>query len=165
MKSPKKHSQIDLLVLPSDHNLKALFNFSIKHVEYKSKQFENSEELMNFYQKKGGQLVLIDLSESKDETAPKKVKIGRISINRKKMSIKVDDNKIKCTPTEFMILDYLYRYKDSVVSKQDLVTYIWGKEGLETNTVNAHILNLRKKLGKASDIIITVRGFGYTISE
>jgi len=64
---------------------------------------------------------------------------------------------------ELAVLERLMRRPGAVVSKSALEQsiYGWGEE-VESNAIEVHISNLRKKLGAAT--IITVRGLGYRLS-
>lgn len=70
------------------------------------------------------------------------------------------------TPKEAQILEILMREKGKSVSKDALITKIWGFDSeAEDNHVEIHISNLRKKLGRiaSSVTIYAVRGEGYTL--
>jgi two-component system phosphate regulon response regulator PhoB len=75
--------------------------------------------------------------------------------------VQVDGREVQLTPSEFSILQILLQQAGKVVSKRRMVEVLWGsEEGLETRTVDTHLANLRKKLGKAAGRIETVREFG-----
>jgi len=70
--------------------------------------------------------------------------------------------------TESAILGYLLCHRDRAVSRDELLTQVWGLEptGLETRTVDMHIARLRMKLRgpagvKMPEAILTVRATGY----
>jgi DNA-binding response OmpR family regulator len=70
--------------------------------------------------------------------------------------------------TESAILAFLVAHRKRAVSRDELLTRIWGIEpqGLETRTIDMHIARLRTKLrdpagGKAPEAILTVRAHGY----
>ena len=72
---------------------------------------------------------------------------------------------INLTKTEYALLEYLLRQKGKVVAKEQIIAHVWNYEAdILPNTVEAFVSRLRKKLGKP-EIIQTVRGFGYKISE
>lgn len=77
------------------------------------------------------------------------------------------EQSINLTQTEFDILQALIHNKGNVLSREQLVEYVWGLEFQgEDRTVDSHIKNLREKL-KASGIdkslIKTVWGIGYKV--
>lgn len=87
-----------------------------------------------------------------------------IKINTSEKTVLRNDTPIPLTPKEFMLLVYLARNKDRVVSKEELVHHVWNFDAdVLPKTIEVFIFNLRKKLdtpGKPS-VIQTIRGFGY----
>lgn len=72
----------------------------------------------------------------------------------------VDGHEVKFARKEFELLWLLIRNRPAVVSRDKILSDIWQMaEDVETRTVDAHIRNLRKKIGK--DRISTVIGYGY----
>jgi two-component system, OmpR family, response regulator len=68
------------------------------------------------------------------------------------------------TKKEFMILEYLLRHKGQLISRNQLLEHAWDMNvDIFTNVVDTHIKNLRKKLGKCGNYIITSYGSGYRI--
>jgi DNA-binding response OmpR family regulator len=73
---------------------------------------------------------------------------------------------IYLTRKEFALLEYLLRHQGIVVSRGMIMEHVWDSEGDPfSNTIEAHILNLRKKIDAASKkkLIHTIPGRGYTI--
>lgn len=71
------------------------------------------------------------------------------------------------TPKEFFLLEYLMRNRGRVMSRQALLEHVWDVNADPfTNTVETHIVNLRKKLKQKNkrEIICTVSGAGYKIN-
>ena len=60
----------------------------------------------------------------------------------------------------------LMQRRGRVQSRDSLLNEVWGyATAIDTRTVDTHVRRLRKKLGKAGDMIETLRGFGYRIRE
>jgi len=73
---------------------------------------------------------------------------------------------IHLTRKEFHMLQYLMRNAGVVLSRAQLMEHVWTADGNPfSNTVEAHIRNLRKKLnaGRAPNLIANVPGRGYVI--
>ncbi|MBM3565555.1 MAG: phosphate regulon transcriptional regulatory protein PhoB [Alphaproteobacteria bacterium] len=66
-------------------------------------------------------------------------------------------------PTEFRLLKTLMERPGRVLSREQLLDRVWGRDiHVETRTVDAHVRRLRKALNAAGDDVIrTVRGAGY----
>lgn len=74
---------------------------------------------------------------------------------------------VSLTPKEFFLLEYLMRNRGRVMSRQALLEHVWDVNADPfTNTVETHIVNLRKKLKQKNkrEIICTVSGTGYKIN-
>ena len=85
-----------------------------------------------------------------------------VHVNVKKHEVTVDGKEITLTLKEFELLEKLMRNQGIVLTRDQLLTEIWGYDfDGETRTVDVHIRTLRQKLGAKGDIIQTVRGVGY----
>ena len=90
--------------------------------------------------------------------------IGELYLCPARHIVKVDGNDITLTYKEFELLSLLLRNKGVVLTRDDILTCIWGYEfDGESRTVDVHIRTLRSKLGSAGRFIETVRGIGYKI--
>ncbi|MBE7150447.1 response regulator transcription factor [Bacillus mycoides] len=77
-------------------------------------------------------------------------------------TVTVDGEDISMTHTEFEILTYFMQNQGIVISREQLITKIWGYEFAgDDRTVNSHIRNLRHKLGQKATCIVTVVRAGY----
>ncbi len=77
----------------------------------------------------------------------------------------VGRDRVDLTPREFEVMDYLHRHIGATVSREELLTWIWGDEDtLSASVVDGVIYTLRKKLGSNAGLIETVRGVGYRLS-
>ena len=96
----------------------------------------------------------------------KKLSIGQITVDPSRHHVTVGERPVRLTSVEFKLLSMLMRRQGRVQARDRLLNEVWGYESaIDTRTVDTHIRRLRKKLGKASAAIETVRGFGYRIRE
>jgi serine/threonine protein kinase len=73
-----------------------------------------------------------------------------------------DNCRVQLTRLEFAVFRYLRERSGKAVAREALIRDVWGhKYDVGSNVVDAVIKNLRKKLGKQSESIETVAGFGY----
>jgi DNA-binding response OmpR family regulator len=79
----------------------------------------------------------------------------------------LDGQSIELTPKEFDLLALLMRNPGRAFARDYLLDQVWGNDysGLETRTVDTHVLRLRKKLGGVGDRIETVWGVGYRFAR
>jgi DNA-binding response OmpR family regulator len=74
----------------------------------------------------------------------------------------VGERTVELTAREFSLLETLLRHADQVLSREQLLSHVWGYYfDSTTNLVNVYVNSLRKKLGP--DVIETVRGVGYRL--
>ncbi len=87
--------------------------------------------------------------------------LGPVTLSRTSREVHVDGRAVELTQREFDLLDYLLERPNMVVSRDDLLASVWGflSPG-ETRTVEVHVAQLRKKLGRP-ELIRTIRGIGY----
>ena len=87
-----------------------------------------------------------------------------VHVDVKKHEVTVDGKEISLTLKEFELLEKLMRNQGIVLTRDQLLTEIWGYDfDGETRTVDVHIRTLRQKLGDKGEIIQTVRGVGYRV--
>lgn len=85
-----------------------------------------------------------------------------LKVDFKGYTIKIDDKEVKVTPKEFEILTYFIKNKNVAISRESLLSSIWGYDFFgDDRTIDTHVKMLRNNLGKYRDLIITVRGIGY----
>lgn len=79
-------------------------------------------------------------------------------------SVSVDDEKINLSRREYVLLQKLLENAGQVLSRDQLMQTLYGwEEDVDSNTLEVHIHNLRKKLN--SNFIRTIRGVGYLIEK
>lgn len=106
------------------------------------------------------------LRRSRRSLEKNSIEIDGISMHLKKHEVCVDKEAVTLTLKEYELLKRLMQNLDQVLTREDLLTEIWGYDFFgETRTVDVHIRTLRQKLGKYGDKIETVRGVGYRVSR
>jgi len=92
--------------------------------------------------------------------------LGGIKLSLKTYEVKVDGVAIDLTPSEFKLLATMVQNSGRVLTRERLISEVQG-EGVSVigRTVDTHVFGLRKKLGASGDLIETIRGVGYRISE
>ncbi len=101
---------------------------------------------------------------SKDEDT--KIKYKDVILDIAKSTILKGDLSIDLTQNEMKIFHYLLKNKGTIISRDDLINYLWDNNGfIDDNTLTVNINRLRAKLCNVGLIntIITKRGMGYII--
>lgn len=92
------------------------------------------------------------------------IRIGDLYVDDIGHEVKVGKQSINLSPTEFSLLIYFLDNKNIVLTREQILTTIWGYdfEG-DIRVVDTTIKRLREKLGSMNKLIVTVRGFGYKL--
>ena len=96
--------------------------------------------------------------------------INKLEIDFDKRLVSTGGNPITLTRKEYDILSFLILNKNRVVTRLQISEHIWGdiiEENYNSNYIDVHIKNLRKKLSEfiEGDFLETVRGIGFQFVE
>jgi two-component system, OmpR family, alkaline phosphatase synthesis response regulator PhoP len=99
-----------------------------------------------------------------DSEAP--LQYGSLTMDRDRHRVLNSGQEVTLTAKEFLLLEYFLRHCGRVVSRERLLTDVWGyRYAGGTRTVDVHVRRLRKKLPALCDAIATVHQFGYKLLE
>ena len=91
---------------------------------------------------------------------------GSIAINPEQHTIADGGAAVSLTAKEFMLLEYFLQHRGRVLSRDVLLTDVWGYRYTGgTRTVDVHVRRLREKLPLLSKALTTVKQFGYKLLE
>ena len=91
--------------------------------------------------------------------------IGKISLDVSNYRVKIKDEVIETSPTEFKLLHYLMENVGRVLTREQILSAVWGLDFATDGAVlDTYISYLRKKIGDNANIR-TVRGVGYQIES
>ena len=96
------------------------------------------------------------------------IEVGNLRLNLKNSTISCVDNNesIEIGCKEFLLLEYLMKNKDIVISKEQIYTKIWGLDNeIESNNLETYLSFIRKKIKIiGSNVSIkAIRGLGYKL--
>ncbi|MEI6057989.1 MAG: response regulator transcription factor, partial [bacterium] len=94
------------------------------------------------------------------------LRVGDLVLDAEKQTVTRGGIGIYLTRKEFNLLEYLMRNHGVVLSRGVIMEHVWNAEGDPfSNTIESHILNLRKKIniGRRKEMIHNVPGRGYMI--
>ena len=94
------------------------------------------------------------------------LKYGPITIDADRHTVALDGEEVRLTAKEFLLLQYLVQHKGRVLSRDLLLSDVWGYNYTGgTRTVDVHVRRLREKLPPLSDGIETIKQFGYKLTD
>ncbi len=94
------------------------------------------------------------------------ITLGPVSCNPDTHETTVDGTPIKLTLTEFRLLTSLIQANGRVLSRATLMAKAMGPGVMVTErTIDVHVTAIRKKLGSSANLIKTVRGVGYRVTQ
>ena len=158
-KEIKKIKDIPVIMLSArGEEYDKLFGFELGVDDYMVKPF-SPKELM-------ARINAILARKKPAEEEPEILTFKGLEINILAREVTVDQEKVELTPKEYDLLFYLVKNKNIALSREKLLSEIWGYDFYgDDRTIDTHIKNLRKNLGKYSDLISTLRGVGYKFED
>jgi DNA-binding response OmpR family regulator len=100
------------------------------------------------------------------KTAARLLRHGPITIDRERHEVRVDRAEVKLTAKEFLLLQYLLEHRGRVLSRDLLLTDVWGYQYTGgTRTVDVHVRRLREKIPFLAGAIATIKQFGYRLED
>ncbi len=115
---------------------------------------------------------LIRRCQQQQETQEKKavtLSLGLLNFNSLRRSLTLSGKSVSLTKIEFSILEYLISHLGRAITKEELLSVLWGDETpVGDNNLKVHIYALRKKLQDPAEkprFIETLRGLGYRFRD
>ena len=94
------------------------------------------------------------------------LRYGAVVLDRLHHVVTVDDRRLELTAKEFQLLEYFMLHPDEVVRRTTLLEKVWDMHfDPESNVVDVHVGNLRRKLARAASepLLATIRGVGFSL--
>jgi DNA-binding response OmpR family regulator len=94
------------------------------------------------------------------------LRYGTVMIDGDRHTVHVGSEEVALTAKEFLLLRYLVEHRGRVLSRDLLLTDVWGYQYTGgTRTVDVHIRRLREKMPLLAEAIVTVKQFGYKLQD
>jgi two-component system, OmpR family, response regulator QseB len=95
---------------------------------------------------------------------PTVLEVGRVALDLRTRRATVEGRTVELTAREFTMLETLMRHSDQVLSREQLLSHVWGYDYEPgSNIVEVYVGYLRRKLGEG--VIETARGMGYRLKS
>lgn len=90
--------------------------------------------------------------------------VGQLAVDVESHKVTCGGKEVPLTPSEFKLLVALMNNQGRVLTRERLIDLVQG-EGVSVidRAIDTHVFGLRKKLGKCSEIVETIRGVGYRV--
>ena len=93
------------------------------------------------------------------------IEVGRLTIDHRTRNVLFGGEEVSLTPKEYDLLAFLASDPGTVLSRDEILRSVWDEHWWgSTKTLDVHIASLRRKLADP-DLIVTVRGVGYRLTE
>lgn len=157
-KEIKKEKDIPIIMLSArGEEYDKLFGFELGIDDYVVKPF-SPKELMA----RCGAVIARKAKAEANAAKSAILKYEGLELNTEARTVTVDGEKVDVTLKEYEILAYLMQNKNIAVSRDRMLSDIWGYDFFgDDRTIDTHIKNLRSRIGVYRDRISTVRGIGY----
>jgi DNA-binding response OmpR family regulator len=91
---------------------------------------------------------------------------GPLIVDVDRHVVRINDEEVKLTAKEFLLLQYLMQHRGRVLSRDLLLSDVWGYSYTGgTRTVDVHVRRLREKVPFLIEALVTVKQFGYKLLE
>lgn len=149
----KKYTETPVIMLTArDDSEDEVFGFEMGADDYITKPFNNKVLLAR----------VKSLLRKSNNSVESIIEIGDLVINDTSHSVIDSKGEIELAPKEYDLLVYLVKNNKIALSREKLLNEVWGYDFLgDDRTIDTHIKNLRKKIGKGT--IKTIRGIGYKL--
>lgn len=155
----RKFSEIPIIVVTSrDSDIDELMSMNLGADDFVTKPY-NTQILLarieSILKRVNRNSTQVDILEYKD-----------MKVNLSNGTISYNDKTIEITKNELKILSYLIKNKGKIVSRENLMNYLWDCEMfIDDNTLSVNVTRIRKKLDEIGikNVIETRRGLGYII--
>jgi len=94
------------------------------------------------------------------------LRYGPLTIDADRHAVEFAGEPVRLTAKEFLLLQYLLQRPGRVLSRDRLLTDVWGYQYTGgTRTVDVHVRRLREKLPYLEAAIVTIKQFGYKLAD
>lgn len=101
-------------------------------------------------------------ANQKEESSGRIFQLEGLRIDLAARIVYVDGTRVELSPKEYDLLFYMLENKNIALSREKLITQVWGYDYYgDDRTLDTHIKLLRKSLGPYAKFIVTLRGVGY----
>ena len=152
----RKHSDVPVLMLSArGEEYDKIHGFELGIDDYVVKPFSPKELMMRV-------TAILNRTKPKEKVGSDTFSYQGLEVNFASRIVMVDGVRVDLSPKEYELLFYLVKNRNLALSREKLITDIWGYDFFgDDRTLDTHIKLLRKSLGPYATLIVTLRGVGY----
>ncbi len=153
----RKHADTPVIMLSArGEEYDRIHGFEIGVDDYVVKPFSPKELMMRI------QAILKRSQTVPSENGKEIFQVEGLTVDFTARIVTIDGKKAELSPKEYDLLFYLVRNRNIALSRETLISNVWGYDFYgDDRTLDTHIKLLRKSLGPYSKFIVTLRGVGY----
>lgn len=157
VKEIRKYSATPVLMLSArGEEYDKIHGFELGIDDYVVKPFSPKELMMRI------SAIIKRASPAGEEQKKEVIRFEGLTIDFTGRIVTVDGEKAELSPKEYDLLFYLVNNKNIALTREKLITNVWGYDFYgDDRTLDTHIKLLRKSLKDYSKFIVTLRGVGY----
>lgn len=153
MKEIKETHCIFLTALGQEYD--RVYGFDIGGEDYVTKPFSLKELMMR-----------IKVILKRDNKEVERIVVDGLIVDEIAHTVTIDNKNISLANKEYELLLYLLKNRGNALTRQSIITKVWGYEyDSDDRTLDTHMKLLRKDLGEYSKYITTIRGVGYRFEK
>ncbi|MBN2260400.1 MAG: response regulator transcription factor [Clostridiales bacterium] len=154
LKEIRKSSEIPIIMLTAmSQDTDELYGFELGANDYITKPFKPNILMAR---------VRAHLKKEESKEKSDIQKFDDLLIDQTARKVMIKEKLIELSPKEYELLIYLSENKGSALSRDQILDAVWGFDYFgDLRTVDTHIKRLRIKLEDQSELVQTVRGYGY----
>lgn len=159
VKEIRKFSRVPIIMLSArGEEYDKLYGFDLGVDDYVTKPFSPKELMMRV----NAVLSRYHAKENEESKGTDIWEFDTLKIDLSARIVYVDGLRVELTLKEYELLLYLARNENMAVTREQLLEKVWGYDYYgDDRTLDTHMKSLRKKIGRYSDNIITIRRVGY----
>jgi two-component system phosphate regulon response regulator PhoB len=160
LKSAAKTASLPVIMLTArGEEVDRVVGFELGADDYITKPFSVREVVLRVK-------AILRRNHAAGEQARPRETVGPLRVDADAHRAFVDGEEVELTALEFRLLSTFMSRVGRVQTREQLLHDVWEMTGdVQTRTVDTHVKRLREKLGSGRDLIETVRGIGYRMSE
>ena len=158
LREMRESSQVPVIMLTARSDEKdELKGFDLGVDEYVTKPFSPRTLVVRVE-------AILRRTSSKEDSD--RIELSGIVLDKSAHQVTVDGEPVELSFKEFELLSYFMENKGVALSRERILNKVWNYDYYgDPRTIDTHVKKLRSKLGKKSDCIVTIRGYGYKFVE